>query len=538
MRTVFIIDDDLSVCEGLTRHVNWGNMNMRVMGTAQNGEEALLMLEKGQPDIIITDIYMPKMDGLSLIKQVTEKYPEIHIIIHSGYNHFDNARKAIQYGVKHFFLKPSPVSEIEAVIQDVIQKIEAESKQKKLLEKYQEQRPNYLAYRKDAFIRNQLLNQHHSKDAKTECEELLGIDPETPHIVTAIMISRPPYLTKSREFDWQLTKFSVRNILAETISQSGGPEEIDSYLLDYSDSTYVLVTYYSGNSLYLEQLHNQLVNKMLENLLYYLKVSVIMGVSETKSHIRQMADAYQESMQTLEAGEYEEINQIYYFQTIKNHQTNETFIYPVETIKNIYQKIADKDYDGVIASWSHFTKNISKEKGSPFYMIQTISINVLSALLMEDQSVEHVNRQPVEKSSLLLEVYNYQTTIELLNWMTEQLDHWVSQAKQALVSKKTSSLVEKVKDYIENYYDEEITLAEIADHLFVNKNYLSQLFKKVTGDTFVNYLNHYRIAKAKELLKDKKYMVYEVSEMVGYQNSTYFSQVFKAITEVSPSEYV
>lgn len=536
MRTVLIIDDELSVCEGLSRHVNWTKMNMSVLGTAQNGEEALAILEKEQPDIIITDIYMPKMDGLTLIKEVTEKYPQIHIIIHSGYNHFDNARKAIQYGVKHFFLKPSPVEEIEAVIRDVIQKIEVESKEKKLLEKYQQQRPDYLAYRKDAFIRNLLLNQHPSKDLQTECQELLGIDPETSHIVTAIMTTRPPYLTKSREFDWQLMRFSVRNILTETIDQCG--LEIDTYLLDYSDSTYVLVSYYSGNPLYLEQLHSQLINKMLENLLYYVKVSVIMGVSETKNHIQEMADAYQESMQTLEAGEYEEINQIYYFQAIKHQQSDETFIYPVETVKEIYQKIAEKDYDGVLSLWAHFTKNITKEKGSPFYMIQTISINVLSALLMEDQSVDHVNRQPVEKSSLLQEVYNYQTTIELLNWMTVQLHQWVDHSKQALESRKTSNLVEKAKEYVENYYDEQITLAEIADHLYVNKNYLSQLFKKVTGETFVNYLNHYRIDKAKELLKDKKYMVYEVSEMVGYQNSTYFSQVFKALTEVSPSEYV
>nr|WP_269435768.1 helix-turn-helix domain-containing protein [Gracilibacillus suaedae] len=121
--------------------------------------------------------------------------------------------------------------------------------------------------------------------------------------------------------------------------------------------------------------------------------------------------------------------------------------------------------------------------------------------------------------------------------MTVQLKTWVEHSKEALAGKKTSKLVERVKEHVHHYYDEEIALAEIADMLYVNRNYLSQLFKKVTGETFVNYLNQYRIAKAKELLREKRYMVYEVSEMVGYQNSTYFSQVFKAITGVSPSEY-
>src|SRR5690606_13409772 len=103
--------------------------------------------------------------------------------------------------------------------------------------------------------------------------------------------------------------------------------------------------------------------------------------------------------------------------------------------------------------------------------------------------------------------------------------------------KKSHKLIRAVKDYVKNGYAQEITLADIADSLYVNRNYLSQLFKQVTGETFVNYLNKFRIEKAKEILRERHYMIYEVSEMVGYQNPTYFSQVFKSITGVSPSEF-
>ncbi|MGP4038479.1 response regulator transcription factor [Gracilibacillus sp. D59] len=537
MKSIIIIDDELSVREGLTKHVNWEKLHIRVLGTASDGQQALRMIEEEAPDIMITDIYMPEMDGLSLIKKVRENYPAIRIIIHSGYNHFDNARKAIQYGVKHFFLKPSPVSEIETVIQEVLQEIESEDKQQAILETYKEQRPAYLAYRKDTFIRNLLFNRYKSKDLSVESKDLLSVEADDSQIVTSIMINRPPYLTKAHERDWQLMKFSVGNILLETMHQYSKQNGLVTHLLDYSDSTYVMVAFLPGNDIYLEQLNDQLVNKMLENVLYYLKVSVMIGVSNVRKSLHQLTDAYSESMQALEVAEYEEWNKVYHYRETKEKGSSDAYVYPFETIKEIHTKITEKDYDELLAIWDQFVNGLSEEEYSPFYMIQTISINLLSALMMEDQSMDHGEPQPEEKSSLLIEVYNHRTTKDLLEWMTEQLRKWVDHSKKALASKKTSKLVERVKEHVHHYYDEEITLAEIADTLYVNRNYLSQLFKKVTGETFVNYLNQYRITKAKELLREKRYMVYEVSEMVGYQNSTYFSQVFKAITGVSPSEY-
>ncbi|GAE93432.1 DNA-binding response regulator [Gracilibacillus boraciitolerans JCM 21714] len=539
MKSILIIDDELSVREGLTKHVNWERLQIQVIGTASNGKQALQKMEEQLPDIVITDIYMPEMDGLTLIKEVNEKHPYISIIIHSGYNHFDNARKAIQYGVKHFFLKPSPVTEIETVLQEVVQEIEAEEMQQTILETYREQRPVYLTFRKDSFIRNLLFNRYVSKDLTAESQELIGgLVLKHPQIVTSIMINRPPYLTKVHERDWQLLKFSVGNILSETMKHFSEENKLTTHLVDYSDSTYVMVVFLPENSLYLEQLNDQLVHKMLENVLYYLKVSVMLGVSSIKSNLHLLTDAYLESMQALEVAEYEEWNKVYYYQDTKSRASSEVFVYPFETIKEIHGKIADKEYEQLLAIWHRFVNGLSEEKYSPpFYMIQTISINILSALMMDDHSMEHIDEKPLEKSSILIEVYNYNTINKLLSWTTEQLTKWVEHSKEKLASKKTSKLVERVKEHIHQYYDQEITLTEIADSFYVNRNYLSQLFKKITGETFVNYLNNYRIAKAKELLKEKRYMVYEVSEMVGYQNSTYFSQVFKAITGVSPSEY-
>jgi two-component system response regulator YesN len=123
--------------------------------------------------------------------------------------------------------------------------------------------------------------------------------------------------------------------------------------------------------------------------------------------------------------------------------------------------------------------------------------------------------------------------------MDDHVSRLISQMTEAFQGKKSHALVDRViKDYIEKCYHRSISLEEIALTLHVNRNYLSQLFKRITGEPFVTYLNKYRIEKAKEQIMTGKYMVYEISEMVGFQNSTYFSQVFKSITGYSPSEFI
>lgn len=123
--------------------------------------------------------------------------------------------------------------------------------------------------------------------------------------------------------------------------------------------------------------------------------------------------------------------------------------------------------------------------------------------------------------------------------MDEQLTRLLCRGTEQTQGRRTHALVERVvKEYIETCYHRTITLEEIAAELHVNRNYLSQLFKKVTGEPFVTYLNKHRIEKAKEQMMTGKFMVYEISDSVGFQNPTYFSQVFKSITGRSPSEFM
>src|SRR5690554_5273704 len=118
-KSVLIVDDDKNTINGLLDHVPWEKLGIPSVDYAQNGLDALDKIREKEPNILITDIYMPKMGGLLLIQQVRQEFPNINIVVHSGYDDFDNARQAMKYGVQHFLLKPSIVPEIEAVMNEI-----------------------------------------------------------------------------------------------------------------------------------------------------------------------------------------------------------------------------------------------------------------------------------------------------------------------------------------------------------------------------------------------------------------------------------
>lgn len=219
MRTVMIVDDDQSVIQGLLHHVPWDRLNIRVLDTAENGEEAWKKIQAQQPDMLITDIYMPKMDGLELIEKLWEAYPSVHIIIHSGYDDFHNARQAMRFGVQHFLLKPCKVSEIEAVLNEITGDMEAQEKQQKLLKHYNQQMSDYLSHTRDAFLREMLITKYKPQDISAEKLEMLQLPQEASIVVASLSLIRPPYLTRSKEREWQLMKFGAGNIIQELIRE-------------------------------------------------------------------------------------------------------------------------------------------------------------------------------------------------------------------------------------------------------------------------------------------------------------------------------
>ncbi|WP_217451457.1 helix-turn-helix transcriptional regulator, partial [Metabacillus niabensis] len=320
---------------------------------------------------------------------------------------------------------------------------------------------------------------------------------------------------------------------------SGEEEMLDKAevnIIDYSDSSFVLVFIAKADTVNLTKFSCHLSQILIENILRYLKLSSNVGVGQEKKGLNELNNSFLESQKALEVAEYQEINQVITYDEIKSKNENDRFSYPFDTLKEIKTAISNKEYNHILKIWGKFETYVMTEN-TPLYIVQNICFSIINALMLEYYSEERATENSFKMAENVMLIYQQHTSKDLMSWMSSKLVEWHNQVKDELIGKKSNKLIRGVKEYVQNYYDQEITLAEIADSLYVNKNYLSQLFKKVTGETFVTYLNRFRIEKAKEKLRQQHYMVYEVSEMVGYQNPTYFSQVFKSITGVSPSEF-
>lgn len=186
--------------------------------------------------------------------------------------------------------------------------------------------------------------------------------------------------------------------------------------------------------------------------------------------------------------------------------------------------------------WLHILQLPQEGNCTSIQDAQVVAVSLFDTMMHSWRRQHPMLTPPLTMSDFLREIQSKYAPHDLTSWMDSVIQGWLGQIRKEMGEKKSNKLIAQVKQYVEEHYTEEISFETIAKSLFVHPKYLSQLFKRVTGENFVSYLNGYRIQRAVELLQSGHYMVYEVSEMTGFRNATYFSQVFKMITGKSPSE--
>jgi two-component system response regulator YesN len=344
-----IVDDEKMIREGLASTMPWNDMGVEVVGTAGNGQAALEIIKDEKPHIVLTDIRMPKMDGLQLLKNISEENLKIKVVMLSGYDEFSYAQQAIRYGASDYILKPINAEELEKLI-------------KRLVQTFTEEVYEDLAYIK----------------AKKSIEaELLQ------------------YITAIRSTNRDIAISSLNKISEKLRAQA--------------------------------LVHDQ------------------------------------------------------------------------------YHKL----YMEIISS-------------------------VLHAL--DEDGLKHAGKLREEYLKSFIDLLNTANGDDLMEWLysfTDKVSEYIKENK----GDTYSNVIKKAMEYIEQHYNEELSAQKVAEAVYLSPNYFSHIFKKIRKESFTDYLNKIRVEKAKALLSNNLYKVYEVSDMVGYSDYKYFSSVFKKIVGVSPTQY-
>lgn len=530
MYKLLIVEDEAEVRNGIRNNIDWGIMGFEVIAEAGNGREALDIIENSKPDVVITDITMPIMDGLELSYILKEEYPTIRTIILTGYDDFKFAQRAIKYGVSDYLLKPVLPEDLSKLMLRIKNEIDSEIAEKEDIQKLRLYYQQSIPIIKDKFL-TLLISTEIENDEIENKKASLKLDLDGEGFTAAAASINSETTGNWGNDDYELLKFAILNIAQEkTKKRSMGEVFFHAnnlvFILKF-DKYDVKSNYHSAYTL-LEEIR-QSVEK-------YLKITITLGNGNICNTLQKINESYKSAVTALDYKLIIGDNRVIYIGDIE----------PQATYNLIYDDIKERNLINSIKFGTK--KDVLKAVEALFHEIgvYTVSLKECQLYLLEIlASVAKLSRSfqldtdDIIKidHNLFIEIFSFNTIYDIKNRIKEICLN-VMEGIHSKRKTNTEKIMEQAKSYIDkNYGDYDLTIQKISNYLHISPSYFSMIFKKEAGETFLNYLIGIRIKAAKELMQNPDLKIFEIAERVGYPDLNYFSYFFKKNTGLSPREY-
>lgn len=538
MYKLLIVDDEPEVTEGLEVAINWGSHRISEVYTAINGKEAIELFERVEPDIVVTDISMPYMNGLQLSEWLKEYFPLTKIIIISGYDDFQYAKQAIHLQVEEYMLKPFSNEQFVEAIVKVTSTIDREREEKLNMQALQNHYRISLPVIREKFLVSlitrrlplQLIEQRSQKydlnlQGKGYIVSLISIY-HTDHDLDDESSNS---LVDSHDIDLKL--FAVSNVASELWQN----EQLGKVFV-HQDEVVLLTIDTLGNvpSAMIKTVN--CLQRILQSIQKYLRISAMISVG-----------TYTESLDQVKVG-YDSARSGLDYRRILDHNT----VICIDDIeKTVQSRLYFDEYkeqqfiralklgtnDELHAAISSIMDEIELTKATVSEYEQYF-LEIITAIQRFIKSLDaSISGQWSEGSSLLSQYQSLKSLEETKQWFTEiciRLHKSIASTRQ-FVSQK---LVEEAIFYTKgNYMQNDLSITSLCQSLHISPGYFSGLFKKATQLTYGAYLLKMRMEIAQELLRTTDLKAFEIAERVGFSDPNYFSLSFKKYTGVSAKDY-
>ncbi|MFP3122465.1 response regulator transcription factor [Ectobacillus funiculus] len=511
MYKVLLVDDERIILEGISNGIDWAALDTILVDTARNGVEAYEKIVREQPHIVISDIKMPGMDGLALAAKVHQEFPSIRFILLSGFSEFEYARSAMQYGVKHYLLKPCNEHTIMETLEKVIGELKEEEDKEQFVQGIKSRFETAQPYIKEQLLKEFISNKIYTNRDLSYYQRLFNIELSDQQV-------RLLLFQLEGEFAFE-HMYALKNIAEEILV---------SPLLSTIIGEYVLFIMEEGEA---AQLQDQ-IKLIREKFFQFYGLDTTVAVSEA-DHIRSARRLYQETLECLNHRFYLGEGSIITKKDITSVSQDSDFSIEFDEqqfcllIKSGHWEDAREEIT------SFFTTLINKRLGihlTKSYVMQ------LFLVMVQTCDSEHMNVYMEKIPSLMA-----MNTVQQMKTFFEQTAEEITLTYYNCHKTKHSSIINKVIGIInEHLGNPDLSLKWVANQmLYMNADYLGKLFKQETGERFSNYVMKVRIEKAMEQIKQMDDVkIVTLAEMIGFgDNPQYFSQVFKKHTGCTPSEY-
>ena len=518
---VLLVDDEPMILKGMEEGIPWNKYGFEVAGIASNGKEAWEIIQNDRPDVLISDIRMPFMNGLELVKLLRENYIKMKVILVSGYDEFEYAQEAIRYGVSEYLLKPLSMPQVEELLINVHREITKEIEEKKNKAYLQNMFKENLPILRERFFIEVI-------EGKIEEESIEGrlknlkIDFKFNNCAVAVL------QIKNNKADSDMDFFSVSKIIQDVF------ENFAPYILfKYLENIVLIVNLEDKNLMqnFLKCLNEaNMVSKRFADLSFYC------GVGNFAPDIMSISMSYKNAVTALEYSVVSDDEPVIYIQDIDNIVYDHNPLLCEQYLKELIVSIKLSDKRLI----RHEVESLFLEMDRGNFNIeeyQTKIIEMCFEILRVARQYSLSDKRFSSARMLMSEIFSIRTGEQLKEWMLE----YTTGLSDAVNKKRldiNDLLAQKAKDYIDdNFRDSNISVETLCDYLHISPSHFSNIFKKIHGINFINYLTNKRIDEAVYLLKTTDLKTKVISEMVGYPESNYFSYVFKKATNISPANF-
>ncbi len=527
---ILLADDEEEVRKGIIRKIEWERLGFEVVGDAENGEDALEKIEQLRPDVVMTDIRMPYMDGLALTARIRQKYPSMKVLIFSGYDDFEYAQQAIKLNVTEYILKPVNGEELTEILSRVRENLDEEIARRRDESLLRERYNNSLPVIRELFLNELVRGTAREEEVRPKLEEY-GVDILDAQGLAAAVVSVEWEQERASSF-WQQERKLI-------------PISVRSLVEDHLRGYFRFVSFNSANGIAIIAAidgHNtqtgfiDLLADICKETRRILGVTVTIGVGYGSRRPENIGESYQSAVDALG-----------YKAIVGTGGT--IYINDMEPVNRGKLQLSQKDEDEL-------------ENRIKFGTPESIEAQVKALAGRMDDTRAHASQYQIYMLSLVNCItrlmQQYDMDLRLIfdadgSFMRlpdgererEGFALWMIRAacrmNEAIGRRRDSTtrqVIEEARQYIEEHYqDPELSVEMICRQFHMSPAYFSTLFRKETGKTCVAYLTDVRLNKAVELLNHTSDKTYVIAQKVGYQEQNYFSYVFKKRFGVSPTKY-
>jgi len=533
MLKVLIVDDEKEIREGLKTVFPWAECGVSEVYTAEDGDEALAEAQRLDPDLVLTDIKMNRMDGLELIGKLRESCGfEGKAIVISGYDDFAFVRQALKLGASDYLLKPIQVSELQQVVGRAAADLSYERTLKSDRQMLEYQLRQAVPRMKEELLRDLIDQPSNSHGDIRIAHRLKTLELdwmlETPMALLVVEADDTAAI-KGRKREKELILFAIGNVSERVVQEKHEPMAV---LFQDRDERWVIII--SQEPCVDRSVYEELSERLIEKINTFVKVKATIALASSFGGWNALSDLYREAVVTLELKALYGGNQLFVADDRELDLGNvEVSLGNRQEVLDLLQfgseleiREAMHDFPALVRAWS--LSNSREIQGKLFDWLYDV-FKLSASAGCDDLWWENE----------LLAIWDRIEQFDTLESLCELTTSYLLRLAGGFNARKPSQnmILTEAEKYIQAHYQENLTLQKVSQQVCVTPIWLSKLFKKEKQTTFLEYLTTVRIQHAKPLLADARFRIYQVGQEVGYSNPEHFTKIFKKAVGCTPKEY-